>query len=106
MENRHRKFQSIQILSVIVTEDWKANGYGWYQNGSKSLPSSALVVKIYYFLLVEGDSAPVKSKEFSKIIIVYHLHNDPRGMQGTLVQYLGKNAVTKCYASWCNLYKL
>lgn len=91
MENKHRKFHSIQKLSVIATEDWKADGYRWYQNGRKFLPSSAPVVeKIYYFLLVEGDSAPVKSKEFRKI--AYHLHNDPRGTQGTLVQYLGKNA--------------
>ena len=94
-ENRHRKFHSIIKLSVIVTEDWRANGYGWYQNGRKSLPSSAAVVeKIYNFLLVEGDSAPVKSKKFSKI--VYHLHNDPRGTQGTVVQHLGKN-VTHAY---------
>ena len=64
MENNHRKFHSIQNC-VIVTEDWKADGYRWYQNGRKFLPSSAPVVeKIYYFFLVEGDSAPVKSKEF------------------------------------------
>ena len=49
-----------------------------------------MVEKIYYFLLVEGESAPVKSKEFRKI--AYHLHNDPRGTQGTLVQYLGEDA--------------
>ena len=89
MENIHRKFHSIQKLSVIVTEDWKADGYRWYQNGRKFLPSSAPVVKkIYYFLLV-GGSVPVKSKEFRKK--AYHLHNDPRGTQGTLGQYLGKN---------------
>ena len=68
VENRHRKFHSIIKLSVIVTEDWRANGYGWYQNGRKSLPSSAPVVeKIHNFLLVEGVSAPVKSKKFSKM---------------------------------------
>ena len=49
-----------------------------------------MVEKIYYFLLVEGYSAPVKSKKFRKI--AYHLHNDSKGTQGTLVQYLDKNA--------------
>ena len=59
--------------------------------GSFFLALDAPVVeKIYYFFLVEGDSAPVKSKKFRKI--ANHLHNDPRGTQETLVQYLGKNA--------------
>ena len=52
--------------------------------------SAPVVEKIYYFLLVEGNSAPVKSKEFRKI--ANHLHNDPRGTQGTFVQYSGKSA--------------
>ena len=78
-------------MSVILTEDWKADGYQWYQNGRKFLPSSGPVVeKIYYFLLAEDDSAPVKSKEFRKT--AYHHHKDPRGKQGTLVQYLGEDA--------------
>ena len=29
MKNKHRKFYSIQKLSVIVTEDWKADGSKW-----------------------------------------------------------------------------
>ena len=48
-----RRVHSIQKLSVTVTEDWKADGYRWYQNGRKSLPSSAPV---------EGNSAPVKAR--------------------------------------------
>ena len=69
--------------------DWKADGYRWYQNGRKHLPSSnPVVTKTYYVLLVEGMTGPVKNKEFRKV--VHHLADDPKGVEGTLIQYLGK----------------
>ena len=44
--------------------------------------------KTYYVLLVEGMTGPVKNKEFRKV--VHHLADDPKGVEGTLIQYLGK----------------
>lgn len=71
------------------TGDWKADGYRWFQNGRKRLPTSNPVVeKTYYVLLVDGDAGPAKNKEFKKV--VYHLADDPKGKQGTLIQYLGE----------------
>jgi hypothetical protein len=68
--------------------DWKADGYRWYQNGRKNLPTSGpIVVKTYYVLLVEGTSGPVKDKDFRRV--AYHLVDDIKGTQGTLIQYLG-----------------
>lgn len=46
-------------------------------------------------LVVEGTNAPMKSKEFRKV--AYHLYNDPKGTQGTLVQYLGKDVTYKIH---------
>ena len=74
--------------SVDCLGDWKADGYRWYQNGRKLLPSSnPVVVKTYYFLLMESESGPVKTKDFKRI--TYSLVDDPKGVQGILIQYLG-----------------
>ena len=43
---------------------------------------------LYYVLLVEGETGPVKNKEFRKV--AHHLADDPKGVEGTLIQYLGK----------------
>lgn len=53
------------------------------------MPSSnPVVTKTYYVLLVEGETGPVKNKEFRKV--AHHLADDPKGVEGTLIQYLGK----------------
>ena len=74
--------------SVGCLGNWKADGYRWYQNGRKLLPSSnPVVVKMYYFLLMESESGLVKTKDFRKI--TYSLMDDSKGVQGILIQYLG-----------------
>ena len=90
----------------MLTDDWKADGYRWYQNGRKVLPTTdPVVVKTYYLLLVEGPNAPVKSKEFKKV--TYHLCGDLKGTQGTLIQYLGNAVTNNCrvYAA-CHTFRM
>jgi hypothetical protein len=45
-------------------------------------------VKTYFVLLVQSESGPVKNNAFRKV--VYNLSGDPKGAQGTLIQYLGE----------------
>ena len=53
------------ILTCPFIGDWKADGYHWYQNGWKQLPTSGpLVVKTYFVLMVEGRTGPEKTKDF------------------------------------------
>ena len=79
-------------MTIEITEDWRADGYNWRQNGGGIFKLDGVKGRKIYFKLVTGKNPetklPVTSSYFTKRV---YLH--PKHPQRVLIHYIGDESV-------------
>lgn len=71
---------------IAITDDWRVDGYRWYQNGTKLIPSSDPKFRKIYFSIVLPSGRDLKFKR-----LAYFLLNDKH--KRVLIHYTGDSDV-------------
>ena len=77
-------FRTDNIFVFCFLDDWKADQYEWYQNGTKSLQTNMLVIKKVYAININDSGNNSNFKRSS-----YTLLDDARNERLTLIHYMG-----------------
>lgn len=71
------------MFNNIISEDWRADGYRWKQNGTSKLPGRNPVVdKVHFALLVPGGRSDgfqkyvYKPRHRSDVVVVHYRGNE------------------------------
>ena len=75
--------------STFVVDDWRVDGYRWYQNGTKRIPNSDPKVKKIHFSL----SLPSGNTILFKKCAVFLLDTSKKAGKCVLLHYIGDDSL-------------
>ena len=72
---------------ILILDDWKVDGYRWYQNGSKLLPNGDPVVRKVHFSIVLKSGRDLRFKRHAYFLL------NPTKKNKVLIHYVGDESV-------------
>ena len=71
----------------VLIDDWRVDGYRWYQNGTKPIPNSKPLYKKIHFVIVLESGRDLRFKKHAYFLM------DPKKANLILIHYIGDESI-------------